>query len=87
MTDKAEHAMKNILISGMFTILLLVVGWVYAEGKEARAITVAAVAELQAGRITDLQRLATLEEAVRGLSRQLDRIEQGVDEVKTRVRR
>ena len=85
MTDRTSSGMKNAAISAMFTVLMLLLGWVYADGQSARSDSKLAIDVLRVNQSNDRERIATLEEGFRGMLRQLDRIEASVNEVKTRV--
>jgi hypothetical protein len=62
-------------IAGLWAVLLLFAGWIWTMNAQAQRD---ASEKLQSSQ----ERIATLEEAVRGLTHSLDRIEAGVNELR-----
>jgi hypothetical protein len=73
-------------IAGLWALVILFAGWMWLantaalkDGADQQRATEALVRQSQ-------ERIATLEEAVRGLTRSLDRIETGVNDLRDRRR-
>lgn len=78
-------------IAGLWALVLLFLGWLWTANDSARRELgdrlEKAQASATAASLSNQERIATLEEAVRGLNRSLDRIETGVDELRKDRRR
>lgn len=81
-TTNGTSGWQKPAIAGLWALVILFAGWMWsmneASQKAAAAKTDAAVETVHLSQ----ERIATLEEAVRGLTRSLDRIEAGVDELR-----
>ena len=73
---------KNALIGGLWAMLLLFAAWAYADSRSARAEAAATDLRLSQQVQEDRERIATLEEAMRGMRESLARIESGVNELR-----
>lgn len=71
---------QKTAIAALWAVLLLFATWVYSDAQAARADMAKTIQ-------ASVERIATLEEAVRGLNRSLDRIEAGVNELRREPRK
>ena len=80
-----EHGGKgwhSVAMGGLWVLVLLFAGWVWAEAKDAReemAQTIRVHAQQSAA---DRERIAILEESTRNMRESLQRIETGVNELR-----
>ena len=69
------NAWQKPAIAALWAMVLLFGGWAWTDATNARG-------ELENRTRASVERIATLEEAVRGLNRSLERIEAGVNELR-----
>ena len=77
---------QKAAIAGLWAVVLLFSGWMWNTNATALKDASAQQQQLAAAVSASQQRIATLEEAVRGLTRSLDRIETGVNDLRDRRR-
>ena len=83
---------KNVALSAMWAVLLLFAGWMVADSRASRDELRAEIAQIRTQYVTDQQqasidrqRIATMEEAIRQMTRSMDRIEAGIEDLKRRA--
>lgn len=69
-------------MAGLWAVVLLFAGWMWNTNASALKDASDQQQKLAAEISASQQRIATLEEALRGLSRSMDRIEDGVNELR-----
>lgn len=73
---------RATLLGALFVVFMAVVGWVATDAQTARTQAQQQL-DAQAKQLSDqAQRIAIVEEALRGVTRTLDRIEDGVNELR-----
>lgn len=75
MTEKQRDNWQRAVIAGLWAVLLLLVGWIYADASSARADQLKITQALT-------ERVAILEEANRNVRESLKRIEDGINELR-----
>lgn len=78
---------RSTIMGGLFTVLVLVIGWIATDVQTSRAEMTRKISEEQQKNSDQAQQIAVLEEAMRGLMRSVDRIESGVNELRRDPRR
>lgn len=74
-TVARDDGWQKLVISALGAIVLLVAGWVWADAQQAKTDTANTIRQFG-------ERLATQEEATRGVRESLIRIENGVNELR-----
>jgi len=73
-----------VLLGGVWAVLLLLAGWIATNARDANVQLQAQIQRNEAITQSNSTRITTLEAWIEYQQRQLDRIEQGVDELKKR---
>lgn len=73
--EAGDGGWRGVLIAGLGAIVLLVAGWVWNDAQQAKNDTATTIRQFG-------ERLATQEEATRGVRESLIRIENGVNELR-----
>lgn len=71
----SHNGWQNKVTGALWAVILLLAGWTWSDAQSTRD-------ELRRQTQANAERIATLEESVRGLNRSLDRIEAGVNELR-----
>ena len=75
---------QRVLLGGVWAVLLLLAGWIATNARDANVQLQAQIQRNEAITQSNSTRITTLEAWIEYQQRQLDRIEQGVDELKKR---